>query len=219
MLSKRLNIMLYSSSTGEQIILPVNPEKIELRYAKEVESFNILNFGEVNLVGKRKPLFIKLAHFLPEDDSVFNTSASIMYKIDNTSNFSQYAYSSALVVEILKKWAVEKNTIRVVIDEEINIECIVGSFTETLRENTTSKPYILELFEFRSPKISDNNIYGLYSRKTVLSIPKTIVMKNDDTLYSIADKYGLDFKTLAQINNIKDVNASMPGTRLSTIGV
>ena len=45
-MAKRLNIMLYSNSTKEQIILPINPENIELKYEKKIETYNILGFGK-----------------------------------------------------------------------------------------------------------------------------------------------------------------------------
>lgn len=219
MLSKRLNIMFYSNSTGEQIILPINPEKINLKYEKEVQNFNILGFGEINLMGCTKPLSLKLSHFLPEDDSIFNTNSSIMYQIEGSSNFREYSYSSILAIEMFKKWALEKRLIRVVIDDVLNMECFISSFQETLRENTISIPYILELIEYRSPNLNTKNLYGLYSRKTFLTIPKTIVMKKDDTVYSIADKYQIDFEKLAKINNIENVNEKMAGFKLTTVGV
>lgn len=219
MLLKRLNIMLYSESTGEQIILPINPVNIELKYEKEIETFDVIGFGEVNIMGNRKPLKVKLSHFLPEDDSIFNTNSSIMYQINDSGKILEYGYSSEKAIEILKKWAFEKNIIRLVIDEELNIRCMVSYFSETLRENTSSKPYVLEVIEYRNPQIINNSSLGLYSRGTFLTLPKTILMKKGDTVYSIADKYGIDYKKLAQINNIKDVNEEMTGKILSTIGV
>ena len=167
---------------------------------------------------ERKPVKVKLSHFLPEDDSVFNTNSGIMYQTEENENFIEYNYSSNRAVEMFKKWSLEKNLIRLVIDDELNIEGFVVLFSQTIRESTTSKPYMLEIIENRSPFIKADNELGLYSRKTSVSIPKTIVMKAKDTVYSIAYKYGLDFKKLAENNGIKDVNKEMAGFKLSTIG-
>lgn len=219
MLSKRLNIMLFSESTGEQIILPINPENIQLKYEKEIETYNIIGFGEINIMADKKPLKVKLSHFLPEDDSIFNTNSSIVYKTIENGRFFENNYSSNKAVEILRKWAYEKNIIRLVIDEEVNVRCIVSSFMETLRENTFSKPYVLEVIEYKNPLIMADNSYGLYARSGYIQTPKSIVMKKGDTVYSLADKYRVDYKKLAQINGVEDVNAEMPGKILSTIGV
>ena len=219
MLAKRLNIMFYSELKGEQIILPINPENIELKYEKETEAYNIIGFGEINIMGNKKPMRIKFSHFLPEDDSIFNTSSGIMYRINNNTEFAEYSYSSERAVEIFKRWATEKIIVRLVIDEEININCIVSHFSQTIRENTASKPYVLEVIEYRNPLIKSKSTYGLYERTTIQTRPKVLIMKKGDTVYSLASKYGVDYKNLALLNNVNDVNQEMPGKALSLIGV
>ena len=62
MSSKRLNIMFYSKTTGEQIILPINPVSIEIKYEKEADTFDILGFGKINIPSNPLPLRIKLSH-------------------------------------------------------------------------------------------------------------------------------------------------------------
>lgn len=210
--------MLYSVSDGEQIIFPINPEKLEIRYEKSMETYEILGFGQVNIMGNPNPIRIKLSHFLPEDDSVFNTNSAITYETENGTKFIEYDYSSRKAVEILKKWAFEKTKIRLVIDEELNMECAAVSFTETVRESTSSKPCILEVLENRNPSLKTKGFFGLIKRTNTLSVPKIITMKAKDTVYSIADKYGLDYKKLALNNGIKDVNAVSEGMKLVTAG-
>lgn len=216
--SKRLNIMLYSDSTGEQIILPVNPNNIEIKYEKDIETYDILGFGKVNIMGNSKPVSIKLSHFLPEDNSIFGTNAGIMYQTDGANNYTEYDYSSVRAVEILRKWAFEKYKIRLVIDEEINMECIVISFSETIRESTASKPYVLEVVEYRNPAIKTKNDFGLIKRAQNITPPVSLLMKSTDTIYSVASKYNLDCQTLAKINGIKDVNENIEGTTIVTRG-
>ncbi len=216
--SKRLNIMLYSPVSGEQIILPINPVSIDIKYEKLYQTYNVLGFGNINITGEREPLRIKLAHFLPEDDSVFSTNSNLMYDRNGNGNFVQYNYSSKKAVEILKKWAFEQIKIRLVIDEEINMECFVVSFVETIRESTSSKPYVLEVMEYRNPVGKSQGAFGLYKRANGLYTPKILLMKAGDTVYSLANKYSLNFKTLASNNNIANVNKQMPGVKLSVQG-
>ncbi len=219
MLSRRLNIMLYSSSGGEQIILPINPEKIDIKYEKTIQNFDVIGFGQVNVMGNPSPLRINLSHFLPEDDSIFNTNSSIMYDFNGSSDFIEYSYTSKSAVDILKKWALEKTRIRLLIDDELNIECMVVSFTETIRESISSKPYVLELLEYRNPSVQSQDKFGLIRRVKDIFIPKAILMKVGDTAYSIADRYGLDFKSLAEKNGIDDLNKEYIGKKIYTSGV
>lgn len=218
MLSKRLNIMLYSESTGEQIILPINPSNIEIKYEKDIQKFNILGYGEVNVMGHYTPLRITLSHFLPEDDSIFGTTSGIIYNKDGAANSVEHAYSSEMAANILKRWATEKITIRLVIEDEINLECVVILFSQTLRESTAIKPYTLTLLEYRNPAVKTKGVFGLIKRAAAIIVPKIILAKASDTLYSIANKYKLNFKKLAKNNNIDDVNKKIKGTKLFTGG-
>ncbi|MCD8024522.1 MAG: LysM peptidoglycan-binding domain-containing protein [Candidatus Gastranaerophilales bacterium] len=218
MSSKRMNIMFYSSSTGEQIIFPINPETIEMKFEKNIEKFDILGCGQINIMGNPNPMVIKLSHFLPEDDSIFgNTNSGIIYN-DGLSGAIECGYSSLLAIDIFKKWALQKHIIRLVIDDDLNMESFIVSFSETLRESTASRPYILEISEYKSPCASSLSGLGLVTRKNTLQIPKTILMKANDTIYSIASKYGLDYKILAKNNGITDVNEELTGQKISTTG-
>ena len=210
--------MLYSDYTGEQIILPVNPEKISIKYEKDIESLDILGFGQVNIMGNQKPLRVTLEHFLPEDNSIFGTYSGIMTDSDGLGNYIEYEYSSKRAVDILKRWAQTKIKARLVIDDELNIEVIVSSFSETIRESTSSKPYILDLIEYKNPAVYKKNSFGLIKRMKNLITPVSVLMKQGDTLYSIADKYGLDFKALKKKNDIQDVNKTYLGKKLRIKG-
>ncbi len=218
MSAKRLNIMLYSQSSGEQIILPVNPERIELKYENKLEEFDILNFGKICLTSHINPIKITLSNFLPEDDSPFAKNASIVYSNKNNTGFSQYAYSQVTAVVMLKEWTEERKQIRLVIDDEINAEFLIVSFSQTIRENTLSKPYVIELAEYKNPALKRKNYLGLITRGRTANIPDNLVLKAVDTVYSVADKYGLDFKKLAQNNGIKNVNANLTGKTISLKG-
>ena len=218
MATKRLNIMLYSESKKEQIVLPINPKSIEVKYEKSFDSYEIIGYGEVNIMAYHKPIRITLSHFLPENNSIFETYSGITYYSENGSIYAENEFSLEKAVSILKKWADEQIRIRLVIDDELNLECMVVSFSQTIRESISSKPYVLELLEYRNPayKIIANN--GLITRNNSLSTPSFVLMTSKDTVYSIADKFGLDYKTLAKNNGVSDPNAIIEGCKLSTKG-
>ena len=59
-MAKRLYIQLYNANSGESITFPINPESIDLPKEKSIETYNILDFGEVPVTGNRTLQRIKL---------------------------------------------------------------------------------------------------------------------------------------------------------------
>ena len=110
----RMNIMFYNEKTYEQIILPINPESVEIPHTKTNDSFNILGYGEVNVMGDRELVRITLEHFLPDESNIFSRLASIMTNTINTG------YNADKVIKMLKEWDEKNSKIRVVIDTDIN---------------------------------------------------------------------------------------------------
>ena len=218
MATKRLNIMLYAESLGEQIVFPINPKSIEIKYEKSFNNYEIIGFGEVNIMAHQKPLRITLSHFLPENNSIFETYSGIMYFTNESSIYIEDDFSLEKAVTILKKWAQSQVIVRLVIDDELNLECMVAAFSQTIRESTSSKPYTLELLEYRNPTYKTISNNGLIARTSSINIPSFILMTSKDSVYSIADKYDLNYKVLAENKNIKDLNANIEGTKLSTQG-
>lgn len=216
MTGKRLNIMLYSNISGEQIILPVNPKNIEIKYSKSFEKYEILGFGEINTAGNALPLNVVLSCFLPEDDSAFALGSRILYA---NNNYMENNYSLSNAINIFTKWAKEKNKIRLVIDEELNIEGVVKSFNNNVRESTKSRMCTLEILEHRNPDARLAGSFGLYKRVNNMLSTKTMLLKKGETIYSIANKLGVDFKVLAKRNNISDANIELAGTIISLLGV
>lgn len=214
---KRLNIMLSSMQTNERITLPVNPKDIEIKYEKDFETYDILNYGKIFLMSNEKPLKTRLSFILPENDEIFNTNSNLVYQNLNGGILAEEEYSSNKAVEILIKWAKEQNKLRLLIDDELNIQCFISSFSQILRESTAIKPCVIELIEYKNPSNKTINTTGIYKR-TPVTVPEIITMKSNDTLYSLANKYNLDFKLLAKNNAVKDPNANYIGKKLYTEG-
>ena len=123
---KRLNIMLSSMQTNERITLPVNPKDIEIKYEKDFETYDILNYGKIFLMSNEKPLKTRLSFILPENDEIFNTNSNLVYQNLNGDILAEEEYSSNKAVEILIKWAKEQNKLRLLIDDELNIQCFIS---------------------------------------------------------------------------------------------
>ena len=175
-----------------------------------------MEYGEIYVEGSLKPLKINLSFILPENSDTFNTDSKLIYQNAFNSIQTEYNYSSEKAVEILKKWTLEKNKIRLLIDDELNIECYISSFSKTTRESTAIKPCSLEIIEYKNPLNKTKNEYGIYKRNSSIMVPDVIIMKSTDTLYSLSYKYNLDFKALAEKNGIKDLNKTYAGRKIYT---
>ena len=179
---KRLDIMFFCDSTGEQVSLPVNPENIEIKYERNYEAYEILEYGEIYVEGSLKPLKINLSFILPENSDTFNTDSKLIYQNAFNSIQTEYNYSSEKVIEILKKWTLEKNKIRLLIDDELNIECYISSFSKTTRESTAIKPCSLEIIEYKNPLNKTKMrmkrfLEALLLNLTILRIKKQLKLK------------------------------------------
>jgi len=208
--------MLYSQSTGERIILPVNPEDVEIKHEKTYETYDIIDFGQINITGNVLPVTIRLSCLLPEDTSVFALGAGIIYL---NGDFVYNNYSQRNTVELFTKWARENHRIRLVIDEELNIEGTMKFYQDVLRESTESRKCVLEILEYRNPELKTKGTFGLLKRSRNNPIPAVWLMKRGDTIYSVANKFGKDYKALALKNNIKNVNENLVGKTIFLSGV
>ncbi|WP_338401519.1 peptidoglycan DD-metalloendopeptidase family protein [Neptunicella marina] len=65
-----------------------------------------------------------------------------------------------------------------------------------------------------APVISASNPIVINDYKAPLVTPKSVTVKNGDTLYSIAWYYGLDFQTIAQNNKLSSPYNIFPGQKL-----
>ena len=77
-MGKRLEIQLYCAKTGESITLPLNPETTDIPNEKEIETFDILGYGEVAVKGKKRLKRITLSNILPSNNSWLALDASLV---------------------------------------------------------------------------------------------------------------------------------------------
>jgi hypothetical protein len=147
-MSKRLYIQLYNANTGESITFPINPESIDLGKEKSIETYNILNFGEVPVKGNRTLQRINLSGLLPEEQSYFSLLASLV------KNLEYKPYSLEETNAMLDRWLESGDVIRVIIAGRLNKEFLIERHTPTIRENTENENYSLDLVEYRNPTVN-----------------------------------------------------------------
>lgn len=220
-MAKRLYIQLYNAKSGESITFPINPESIDLPKEKSIETYNILDFGEVPVRGNRSLQRINLSGMLPSDDSVFAMLASLVKQLDFKP------YSLAETNAMLEKWLDNGDIIRVIIAGRLNKEFLIERHTPTIREYTENETYSLDLVEYRNPvpktvvlpdNLGKSKLVQLKERIMQKYIPAQLTGKTGQTIYKIAKlTYGGRFKELMDKNGITNANLDMAGKTIEML--
>lgn len=220
-MAKRLYIQLYNAKSGESITFPINPESIDLPKEKSIETYNILDFGEVPVRGNRSLQRINLSGMLPAEDSVFAMLASLVKQLDFKP------YSLAETNAMLEKWLDNGDVIRVIIAGRLNKEFLIERHTPTIREYTENETYSLDLVEYRNPvpktvvlpdNLGKSKLVQLKERIMQKFIPAQLTGKTGQTIYKIAKlTYGGRFKELMDKNGITNANLDMAGKTIEML--
>jgi len=219
-MSKRLYILLYSENTGKGLTLPVNPESIDISTEKNIDTYNILKFGEVPVVRDDKLKKIELNSLLPDDTSYFALLSSLI------DGLKHKPYTKQKSIKMIEDWVESGKPIRVVIAddayEEINAEFLIKKFSKNIKETTPDIKGSISLIEYKNPEkqaktydTARGKLVKLITRPIRKFIPANMTMQQGATLYKIAKKvYGeasSKSKELAKLNGIFDRNKDLGG--------
>lgn len=212
-MSKRLYIQLYNAKTGESITLPLNPEETEIPNQKEMNSYNILDYGEVAVRGNKKLKRISLSNIFPNDETYFSLLASLVKQLDYKP------YSLNETIDMINRWVDEDAIIRVIISGHLNAEFQIENFSQGIKESVEAVGYTIDLVEYRNPEATEtigtepeSKLIKLKKRTIDKYIPNQQVMKAGQTIYKLAKlTYGGKFEELAQRNGITDLNKDLGG--------
>jgi hypothetical protein len=214
-MAKRLYIQLYNANTGESITLPINPESIDLTKEKSINTYNILDFGEVPIRGNRQLQRINLSGLLPAENTVFALLASLVKEL----RFKPY--SLAETNTLLEKWLDNNDVIRVIISGRLNKEFLIERHTPTIREYTEDETYSIDLVEYRNPApktvvlpndLGKSKLVQLKERAIKKYVPAQLTGQAGQTVYKIAKlTYGGRFRELMDKNGLTNPNMDLAG--------
>lgn len=220
-MAKRLYIQLYNANQGESITFPINPESIDLTVEQDIQTYNVLGFGEVPVRGNRILQRISLSGLLPEQDTYLALLASLV-------RFLQYKpYSLEETNAMLERWAESGDVIRVIISGKLNKEFIVERKTSTIREYTPDEIYSFDLVEYRNPKpkasilpnnLGQSKLVQLKERVMNKYIPAQVTGQAGQTVYKLAKlTYGGKFKELMDRNGLTNANLDIAGKTIEML--
>lgn len=169
---------------SSKFALPVTPESFEIKVNHNNKVVSIVSLGDINLLGKTGLKSVTLSSFFPSQD----------YNFVNVDRHSPMWY-----VEKIEKWRTSNTLIRFVIQDVINIECSIESFSWGMQDGTKDIYYTLDLKEYRTVSTKKRTI------KSDTEKAKTYKIKKGDTLGKLAKKfYGKNSK--ANRNKIYNAN-------------
>ncbi len=199
-------IELSFNNHEESFVLPVNPKTLELTEGNKNNKLDLLNIGEINLIGNRGLKYLTISSFFPSIDSHFNklSKEPIEYK------------------NLLEKWKNSKRPIRVIIsDLEINLAMAIENLVFTMNEGDKDIYFTIELAEYRFlnvPNISEDKTVmsnGLKERPIEKKAPLTYTVKSGDSLWAIAKKnYGDGTKYIELYEKNKTLISSKNGNKV-----
>lgn len=214
-MAKRLEIQLYNAKTGESITLPLNPKNTDIPNEKDIQTYNILNFGEVAVKGTKRLKRINLTNILPDETSALSLLASLIQKL-------QYrAYNLQETIDMINRWIDEDAVIRVIISEKLNAEFRIERLIESVFESVKDVGYNIDLVEYRDPTEKETvpvmnsagtSVTNLKTRAINKFIPNQQVAQSGMTIYKLAKlTYGGRSQELANLNAITNQNAIIAG--------
>lgn len=180
-------------------VLDVNPKEISVTQQNKDKTIDLLNVGEVNVKGNRGLVKTALSTFLPASGSHFNRSGTAPEEI----------------IQAVRKAKNGKRSVRIVISgTDINATFSVSSMEEKYVEGQEDIYINWSFVEERELNTASVASYtkrytdtGLCDRPEERSTPKSVTLKQGDSLWNIACREygdGSRWKDIAAANGITE---------------
>ncbi len=185
------------NSDDDKFKLPVNPSTYNITVINKNTEVNVVDLGDINLIGKTGLRGAVLASFFPYRDYDFSVN-------DNGLTHNEY-------VKKIEKWRKSGKPIRLIITGTVvNMECTIEAFDYGEQDGTRDIYYTLTLKEYKKIKLKPAKIKK--KKKTIVKSAreikppkkeKTYTVKAGDCMWAIAKKVygdGSKYKQIYQAN-------------------
>ncbi len=200
--------------------LPVNPSQYTITVANKNTIVNIIQLGDINIIGKTGLREVSLSSFFP----------AIVYNFSNNKTEKD----PKDYVNRIEKWRKSGEPIRIIITSTLNMECTIESFSYGEHDATRDIYYTLHLKEYRKPKATaikretssaddDSGTANTSNRATQsenTNSGTTYTVKSGDSLWKIAKQFygnGAKYTKIFEANKdkISDPNLIYPSQVLT----
>lgn len=188
--------------------LPVKPSDYRVTVAHNNTVVNVIQLGDINLIGKTGLREISLSSFFPA--KAYNFS-------NNSARKEPLTY-----VNKIEEWRNSGEPIRVIITGVLNMECTIESFSYGEQDATRDIYYTISLKEYKKPQtknatssstVSSTDTSSTRTTKAADSNSgKTYTVRSGDCLWKIAKQLygnGAEYTKIYNANKDKIKNPSL----------
>ena len=187
------------------IQLPVKPTEFNVTVAHRNTVVNVIQLGDINLMGKTGLREVSLSSFFPAKDYNFSINSGREKPIT--------------CVNQLESWRKSGKPVRVIITDLLNMEATIESFTWGEKDATGDIYYTLALKEYKKIKTKKATVTVATVQPTTRetkdpesSSGKTYTVKRGDCLWNIAKRFygnGAQYTKIYNANKDKIKNPNL----------
>lgn len=184
--------------------LPVKPSEYTINVSHKNTVVNVIQKGDINLIGKTGLRDLSLSSFFPARDYNFS---------NNSGRKEPLAY-----VEKIEGWRNSGEPIRVIVTGILNMECTIESFNYGEKDATGDIYYTISLKEYKKIKTKQATV-SLVKGATTTSTRTTkepsggtYTVKKGDSLWKIAKQFygnGAEYTKIYNANKDKIKNPNV----------
>lgn len=181
--------------------LPINPEDYTVSVSQKNTVVNVIQLGDINLIGKSGLREVNLSSFFPAQ----------------AYNFGNYSREPMDYVNTFDDWRNSGDVCRVIIGKTLNMECTIESFNWGEQDASGDIYFVIALKEYKRPSlktavVSEEEEQTTTTREEQTPTSTEYTVKSGDCLWNIAKQYygdGSLYTKIYEANTDKITNPNL----------